>query len=100
MPAANPTESAIRKGARRLRAAGTLSALTEVQGVPLVVPDGELCRSPGGLVRVLHEEDALLLERVGRSPGIVRFKIEVKVLAPVYNPDRGVLLVRELQVED
>src|SRR5260370_25460075 len=77
-----------------------LATLTEVQRVPLIILDGELSRSPGGLVHVLHETDSVSPQRVRCGLGILRLEIEVEMFARVRERDGGVPFVREFQVKD
>jgi hypothetical protein len=63
--------------------------------MPLIVFDDELYRSPGSLMHVFHQLNPISLQRICRSRGIVRLKVEVEVFPPIHELDRGVLLVYE-----
>jgi hypothetical protein len=67
--------------------------LTEVQGMPLIVFDNELLRSPSGHMHVLYQMNSISLQRVCRGRGIVRFQIEVEVFPLIHELDRGILFV-------
>ena len=63
--------------------------------MPLIVLDDELSRFPRCLMHVLNETHPIFPAKSGRGPGIVRFKIEVKMFAFIHKVDRGVLFVGE-----
>src|SRR2546430_1136497 len=77
-----------------------LPALTEVQGMPLIVLDGELPPFPSGFMHVLHQAHAVSLQCVSRRRGVVCLPIEVEVVALLHEGDRGVLLVDEFEVKE
>ena len=68
--------------------------------MPLIVFDDELSCSPGRFLHVLYEVHSISFQRVCFGGGIVRSKIEVKVLAFVHEVDRRVFLVNEFEVKD
>jgi hypothetical protein len=74
---------------------GILPTLAEVQGMPLIVLDDELCCSPGGVMHVLHKGNATFLQRGCCGRDIVGFKIEMEVFALIAKLDRGIFLVYE-----
>ena len=51
-------------------------------------------------MHVLHKATPISLQRVRGARGIVCFKIEVEVFAPIHKLDGGVLLVHEFQVKE
>ena len=55
---------------------------------------------PGSLIHVLHEANPISLQCVGRGRGIVCFKIEMEVPAPIHKLYSGVFLIHELQKTD
>jgi hypothetical protein len=72
--------------------------LSEVHRMPLIVFDDELSRSPFPVthavsLHVLHQVNPISLQRLCRSRGIVRFKVEVEVCPLIHELDGGVLLV-------
>src|SRR5262245_28542193 len=66
----------------------------------LIVLDDEFACSPGGIVHVLYEPDAVAHQRGSRGPRIVRLEIEVEVLSSTHELDGGVLRIHVLQMED
>jgi len=50
----------------------------------LIVLDGELSRSPRGVVHVLQEPNSIPLQQVRRGRGIIRLEAEVEVFALVH----------------
>jgi hypothetical protein len=68
--------------------------------MPLIVFDNELACSPGRLVHVLYKVYSVCLQRGRRGRGIVRFEVEMEVLAFIHELDRGVFLVYELEVKE
>jgi hypothetical protein len=53
----------------------------------------------GGVVHILHEPDAVALQRGGRSTRIVRLEIGVEVLSPLHELDEGVLRIHAPPME-
>src|SRR5258708_38055897 len=73
--------------------------LSEIKGMPLVIFDYNLSRSPGGLMHFLIQVNPISLQRVCRGRGIVRFEVEMEVIPVIHELDRGVLLVCEFQMK-
>src|SRR5436190_20613289 len=68
--------------------------------MPLIVIDDELFRSPGGLMHFLHQLNPISFQRVCRSGGIGRFKVEVEVFSLSHELNSGILLVYEFKVKE
>ena len=89
------TRSAAAISGRLQSVVSNLSSFAKVQRMPLIVFDDELSRSPASLMNVLHQVNPISLQRICRSRGIVRYKVEVEVFSLIHELDRGVLLVYE-----